>query len=194
MPNEPPAYDPRSIWQNQKTEPVNMSLQLIRRQARKFQTASRMRVLTLCAMALLLFVAGVWGLAKTHETVPRVGWGLLIAWALYVPYQAHKRIWPRKFAGDAPLTTCVQFYRTELMRRRDYLLHVWRWFLGPLFVGIGVIVVPAVIKALGNPQLLLKAAPFFTLLAIWLVIFFPLRRREQRELQEEIDELDAFQK
>ena len=125
----------------------------------------------------------VWAFTKTHDTVFRIGWGSLIAWALYAPYQVHKRIWPQRFAGDAPLATSLEFYRAELRRRRDYLVNVWRWFLGPLFLAIGVIVVPAVIKALGNPPLLLKAAPFFTMLALWFVMFFPLRRREQRELQ-----------
>jgi hypothetical protein len=46
---------------------------------------------------------------------------------------------------------------------------------------------------LGAPRLLVNAVPLFVLLAIWLAVFSPLRKRQQRRLQREIDELKMLE-
>ena len=50
-----------------------------------------------------------------------------------------------------------------------------------------------VIGTHANPRLLLNAIPFFTLLVVWFVAFFYIRKRDQQNLQREIDELTALQ-
>jgi hypothetical protein len=189
---DPPVEDEiRTLWQNQSLELAKMSVEEIRRRAQRLQRKNRREVLLFCAFALLFVLFFGRSLASTHETLPRIGLALLIAWALYFPYQAHKRIWPRSSAAEAASTTCLEFYRRELQRRRDYTLHVWQWFLGPLSFSLGVFLLPAVITAFNSPTRWLNLLPFGLLLALWAAVFFPRRRRELRKLQQEIDGLDA---
>jgi len=55
-------------------------------------------------------------------------------------------------------------------------------------------VVPGVIKAFPNPRLLLNVVPFFVLLAFWFVAFFLMRKRQQGQLQHEIDKQAKLQR
>jgi hypothetical protein len=54
------------------------------------------------------------------------------------------------------------------------------------------VVLPALLAAVKTPRLLANAVPFFVLLAVWFVAFFSIRKRDQRNLQSEIDELEAL--
>jgi len=57
-----------------------------------------------------------------------------------------------------------------------------------------LIIVPELIKSLGAPRLALNVLPVSVLLAIWLAIFFPLRKRRQQKLQQEIEQLRDFER
>jgi uncharacterized membrane protein YfcA len=93
------------------------------------------------------------------------------------------------------LCTSLDFYRSELERKRDYERHIWRRSGVPFcFAGLALAIIPELIPALQTPRLLLNAAPFFVLLAIWFVLFFFIRKRNRVKLQREIDELDALEK
>ena len=195
MPDKPPMNDPKKIWQDQPMESIEISLDEIRRKAQKFQTKSRLKVLAGMVIGLFLFVLFAHMSAEVPDVVPRIGWGMLSLWGLYCAYQTYKWIWPRKPAEDTTLSTSLDFYRSELERRRDYERNIWRRSgLTFCFLGLALALIPELIPALQTPRLLLKAAPFFTLLAIWFVLFFYVRKRNRLKLQREIDELTALEK
>jgi len=56
-----------------------------------------------------------------------------------------------------------------------------------------MVIVPGLIKSLEAARLLVNWVPVFLLLAIWLAIFIPMRKRNQRKLQQEIEELRVFE-
>lgn len=190
MPDDFPMNDPKKIWQGQETEPIKMSLDEIRRKARKLQTKARLAARVWIVIGLSLSLAFAGSSARAQDLVERIGWGVLSLWGLYGAYQAYRWIWPGRLAADATLSTSLDFYREELERQRDYARHIWRrsglWLC---FTGLALVVVPPLIKALKTPRLLLNAVPFFFLLAVWFVAFFTLRKRGQQKLQREIDEL-----
>jgi hypothetical protein len=99
----------------------------------------------------------------------------------------------QKLTGRVASITSLDFYRAELERRRDYTRHIWQWFLGPMFFSLGVFLLPAVMKSIKNPELWLNLLPFGLLLAIWAAWYFPLRKRQLRALQRELDALDTLQ-
>jgi hypothetical protein len=191
MPDELP--DPQKIWQEQPTEAIEMSLEEIRRKAHQFHARSRWKALMAIVIGIVL--GGVFAAvsAKAQYLVLRIGWGILSLWGLYAAWKAYKWVWPSNLAEDAALSTSLEFYRNELERRRDYTRHIWRnsalWLC---FVGLAFLVLPVLGMAVKNPRLLLNAIPFFVLLAAWFVAFVFLRRRDQRMLQREIDELEAL--
>ena len=192
MPDEFP--DPQTIWQEQPTEATKMSLEEIRRKAHQFHTKGRLKALT--AIAIGIALCGVFAAtsAKPQYLVLRIGWGILSLWALYGAYQAYKWIWPSGLAADATLSTSLEFYRRELERRRDYLRYIWRRSgLWGCFTGLALVILPGLIASLRAPRLLVNAVPFFVLLTAWFVVFSSIRKRDQQNLQREIDELTALE-
>jgi hypothetical protein len=194
MPNESPMNDPRNIWQNQPKEPFKMSVDEMRLRAQRFQTKARIQVVYSIMAGLSMCVFFAWNSVRSHEVLSRVGFGVLSVWGIYAAYQAYKWIWPSNVRPDAPVRTSLEFYRSELERRRDYRLHVWRRSgFTFCFVGLGLALAPAFIAALDNPRVLLNGLPFFVLLAIWFVAFFYGKKRGRNKLQQEIDELRGFE-
>lgn len=185
--------DPQKIWQDQPMEPIEMSLDEIRRRMRKFQNKGRLAVVAQFAIGIVLLVFFTLTFTRIHAVVSRIGLGVLILWIVYSIYATYKGIWPAKWVDEAPLSTSVQFYRRELEKKRDFNRQIWRRSGLPFcFVGMALVILPGLIQALAAPRLLLKTVPFFTLLAIWFVAFHFTRKRRLQKLQSEIDELKAL--
>ncbi len=192
MPSEFPGKDSRHIWQNQSTEVFKMSVEQLRHKAEERRSKARFETLVSIAIGLTLCMFFAWTFTTTHELTMRLGFGVLTLWCLYVPYQAYKWIWPRRFEPDLAPSTTLQSYRNELEKRRDYVRHIWRRAgLTFCFLGLALIIVPELIKALGSPRLVLNVLPVCVLLVIWCALFFPQRKRRLRRLEQEIQELGA---
>jgi hypothetical protein len=186
--------DPRSVWQNQPKEPFKMSADEMRLRAQRFQMKARLTAVFTITTALLVCAFFGWSFARTHELVPRMGYALISLSGIVMAYQTYKWIWPGNLPTDTPASTSLEFYRSELERRRDYRRHIWRRTGLPyMFLGLAMVVVPALIAAFGAPRLFLNMIPFFLLLTIWFVVFFRLKNRGLHKLQQEIDELRAFE-
>jgi hypothetical protein len=188
MPDE--FSDPKKIWQSQPTEATKMSLDQVRRKARKLQTRARAAAVLWIVIGLALCVAFAHSFFKDQGLLLRIGWGILSLWSLYGAYHAYRWIWPGNLTDDGTLRTSVDSYRSELERQRDYGLHIWRRSgLTFCFLGLAFVVLPPIIKALATPRVLKNTVPFFVLLFMWFVAFYFQRKRGQRRLQREIDEL-----
>ena len=195
MPSEFPMNDPQNIWKNQPTEPFTMSANELCRKAQQHERKARFEALYSIIAGLILFVFFAWRFVEPYEVVPRMGVGLLSLWGIYYAYQAYKWIWPGRLTPDATLNTTLQSYRSELEKRRDYGRHLWRRAgLTFLVLGVAMVIVPALIKSLDTPRLLLNTLPFFIILAMWLAVFLRLRKRNRGKLQQEIEELRALER
>jgi hypothetical protein len=195
MPSEFPMNDPQNIWKNQPTEAFKMSADQLRYKAQQSQTKARLAALLQIAIGIVLSVFFAWICARATNGLPRMGVGVLSLWGLYAAWQAYRCIWPGRLDPDATVSTSLEFYRSELEKRRDYVLHVWRRAgLTFCFLGLALIVVPVLIKSFTAPRLLLNVAPVLVLAALWVAIFIPMRKRNQRKLQLEIDGLTLFEK
>ena len=171
-----------------------MSADQLGRKARERQDRARRKAISSITLALILFAVFAWDSVRAGALAPRIGFAVLSLWSLYFGYQAYKWIWPRQLATDAPLDTTLQSYRSELEKRRDYLRHIWRWAgLTICFLGVAMVVAPELIRSLNDPRRLLNVAPILVLLSIWLAVFIHTRKRGQRKLQLEIEELRAFE-
>jgi hypothetical protein len=172
-----------------------MSANELCRKAQQHERKARFEALYSIIAGLILFVFFAWRFVEPYEVVPRMGVGLLSLWGIYYAYQAYKWIWPGRLTPDATLNTTLQSYRSELEQRRDYGQHLWRRAgLTFLVLGVAMVIVPALIKSLDTPRLLLNTLPFFVILAIWLAVFLRLRKRNRGKLQQEIEELRALER
>lgn len=193
MGNEPPSDDPLNIWQNQPTEPPQMTLEEIRHAKTKALRAKSRRNalahLVIAAFFAVMFVNG-------HDAIERTILGLAIVWALAVQLPAMRRAWSQRPAGDAGSVTSVEFYRKELEYRINQIRKPWPSFVGPVLLGCGGLLVPAIkaVIRLRQPALAINAAPFLVLLALWVVLYYRIVRQEIRQLQLEIAELNALER
>jgi hypothetical protein len=104
-------------------------------------------------------------------------------------YWFRHRIWRRNASPpDAVAAAGAEYYRKELERRRDHLRNPWLWH-GPLFLACAVLVAILAAETCRGYQDLRNVLPLVVLLAVWTGYGVWRRRRQARELQQEIDEM-----
>jgi hypothetical protein len=198
MPGESPMNDPRSVWQNQQTEPLKMSTNELPTRAQQRQLKARFEARLSIVIGLACSVFFAWTFTIAHGSLARMGWALLSLWGIYAAFHAYKWIRPQSLPQDAPISRCLEFYRSELERRRDYLRH--RWWRSGLPVCILGMVMAVVGTGARNasphapPHPWMNAIPFLLLLVAWAVAFHFIKKKlGQEDLQQEIEELRAFE-
>jgi len=203
-----PKNDLQNVWQNQPTEVCKMSADQLRRKAQQLDRKARTAVFVSVAVAILLFLYFAWAVISFPATfqrfqlgpfaswTARLGFGLLTLWSIYSGYKAYKVLWPHSAASDSDLKTTLQSYKQELEKRRDYSANIWlRSGLIFCFIGIAMVVLPLMMREISTPlRMLANVGPILALLILWLAIFIPQRRRRQRKLAQEIDQLRAFER
>ncbi|HYR43250.1 MAG TPA: hypothetical protein VER98_09515 [Terriglobia bacterium] len=194
MRNDPSGNDPRTIWQDQPTEPSAMTLEKIRRKVRELHAKTRRELLGNIAAPLAVVVFSGLGAAIFDDPPQRTAFALALAWALAGQYFLHRGMWSATLPGDAALTTGLEFYRREIERRRYLFRRVLKWSFGPMLLAIGALLLPIVTGGVRERGAFRNMIPFLTLLALWLVGFFVIRMRQHRELQREIEELNDIER
>jgi len=208
MPTEFHNHDPQNLWQSQPTEAFKMSADTLRLKAQRMEKKARIAVIWAAAIGVGLFLWFGWGFLifpeKFHSFglgpagfwTMRLGFGLLSLWALYSGYKAYTILWPKSASSDVDLKTTLQAYRQGLEKRRDYSRNIWlRSGLIVCFVGIAMVLTPMMVRDIRQPlQMLLSVGPILAIFILWLAIFIPQRKRQQRKLQQEIDQLREFER
>lgn len=186
----------RSLWQEQEVEPIEVSLEAVKRRAAKFQRQIRFRNAREYAAGAV--VAAIFGRQMIQAGTPgpvRAACALIVAGTAVVLVQIRRR----GAASDvpAPLGAAtiehLRHHRAELERQRDLLANVGRWYLGPLLPGVLAFFVAVTAS---------RPIPPEDRLAIWAITaammlgavglfagIFALNRRAAAALQKEIDAL-----
>jgi len=194
MRNDSSGNNPRTIWQNQPVAPSAMTLEAIRRKARKLHAKTRRELIGTIAAPLAVIVFSGLGAAIFDDPRQRTVFMLALAWAVAGQFFLHRGMWTATLPGDAALTTGLEFYRREIERRSDLFRRVLRWSFGPLVLAIGALLLPIVTGGAAERGAYRNMIPFLTLLAVWLGGFFIVRVRQQRQLQREIEELNDIER
>jgi len=187
-----PEKDPRTIWQNQPTEPSVMTLDTVRKKVRELHVKTRRQLLGNFAVPII--IAAFYAFGRKHFPGLQPLFAFAIAWSLAGLYFLNRGMWSEPMPGDAALSTGLEFYRREIERRRYLIRRVLLWSFGPVLLAIGTFIV-ALAKIGGRDRPIFpNALPFLTLVLIWIAAYFVIRIREQRELQREIDALDKIER
>ncbi len=177
--------DPKGIWQNRPTEVSAMTLNLIHRRIRGLKAKTRGQLLghvALCITEIACF-------AYVLKSMPQL-WPFLvvaIVWSLSGLFLMTRDIRSGTRPGDQPFTTGVDFYRAEIERRESFLRGGTVRVVGPAILAAGTFLFSV---SGGRFDLLLKTLPFVSVLAVWAIGYHLIRRKEQRELKRELDELN----
>ncbi|MGO8816999.1 MAG: hypothetical protein ACLQVG_20350 [Terriglobia bacterium] len=191
MTNEPPPNDRlKSIWQNQPTEGIQMSIDEIRSRAGKFQTNVSWRNAREYVAAVIVVSIFAFDFWRTSDVLARVAFGLIIAGAIYVMWHLHQQGAARSVPAELGIASGLEFYRRELERQRDLLRSVWSWYLGPMLPGLVVLMLA---RARNGPLGLWRIGLTSALIAVIFVSAWWLNDRAARKLQSRIDELNALE-
>lgn len=190
MQNELPPQDPKTVWQNQRLEATQMSIDEIRSKARSFERKIRRRNLREYMAAAVIAAAFAFFAWRFPLPVMRAGFIAVAVGALCFAFELHRRGSLQTEPKELGTTASLDFYIRQLERQRNLLDQSWKWMLwlipGMLVLMAGAIVVTPI----------RNSAPFLVLAILWTATWFwmMLRRNKRKALalQREIDELAAL--
>jgi hypothetical protein len=176
------------LWQEQARDARTTPLGEIQAKAEQLDTTTRRWNAVGALTIILMVIAEAWQVWVNEELLERTGDTLTIAALLYVAYRyrAHRRA-PRPAALGS--TTCVEFYRAELVRQRD-LASDSRAFLMPFVPGVTLSLLAGNLEGFPTFRLIGVAAfgvAMFLGIAWW-------NAYTSRKRQREIDALDASER
>lgn len=184
----------QTLWTNQKEEPFTMSLTEIRHRATRFQSKIRTRNFIEYAAAAVVIAAFGWLAFLAPDPVVKAGAGLIILGALYICWKLHTLAGAEAHAGEDTAASVADFHRAQLVRQRDALATVWRWYLAPFVPGILVFVLGVNLSADTGLPLTARLASAATSLGFAAAIFVAigwLNSRVVKRLEKEIKALEA---
>lgn len=128
--------DLKQLWKNQPSTNPPLSEATLRKKARQLQRRVAVRNLLEYAAGAVVIPVFAWYMWTFRYPLMQVGSALIIAATLLVLHQlwrrASSRPAPNANAGMASRT----YLRTELLRQRDALRSVWRWYVAPFVPGL----------------------------------------------------------
>ncbi|HYW48491.1 MAG TPA: hypothetical protein VE959_36850 [Bryobacteraceae bacterium] len=192
MSDETRAKDPAALWKGQPEEKLAVNLEhIVNRRTVELYSSNRSEILMSIGAALLFVGVMAWRFAPVYDPLQEVGFAAVIAWVAISLYRSRRRIWRRDPPRpDAVAATGLDYYRKELEQRRDHLRNAWIWH-GPLFLACAILVATATGRTYSGFRPLRNVLPLILLLAVWTGFGLARRRRQARELQREIDEIES---
>lgn len=181
--------DLKQLWKNQSAAATPFPEAQLRRHARTLQR----RVAVRNSIEYAAGVAVVFGFAyfiwAYRYPLMQIGSALIILATAVVLYQLHRRAAARPLPGADAAIASRDFLRTELLRQRDALRSVWRWYVAPFVPGV-------VVFRWGVETQMAGIGPFAhgvlanALIAVVALIIIALNWRMAGKLQKEIERLD----
>jgi hypothetical protein len=187
--------DPKTLWQNQPTGAFTMTLRLVRWKARELRAKTRKKQLAAAAGPLAVIFFYVFGIREFPGLAPLLHplFALALVWSVVGLYVLSRGMWSPVMPGDAGISTGLAFCREEIERRRDLLGRRLLWSLAPLLLAIGTVILALAMVGTKEKGLFPNGLPFLILVALWIVGYFIVRAREQRELERELAELNDLE-
>jgi len=129
------------LWRSNTEEKFTMSIAELTTRAHSFQGRIKRRNLTEYLAAVL--VIGIFGWMTFLIPVPviKLGAVLIVAATIYVCWLLNRRGSGGGADAVSGAENLMQFHRQELIRQRDALRSVWRWYLLPFVPGLIVFIV-----------------------------------------------------
>ncbi len=139
MSNTPlPPDDLQSLWQSMPTTPATITVDEMRARSRTFNRKINRRNLIEYIAAGFVIAAFAWYATFPEPATPL--WPVaniaLILGTLVVVWNLHRLGGVNSAPGNASLATLIEHHRSGLMKQRDALRSVWRWYLLPFAPGL----------------------------------------------------------
>jgi hypothetical protein len=189
----------RNLWQEQRPESITMSTEELRQASNLLAKKAGWRNIREYTAATIVVIVYGYYFYKFHTLLLRLGSGLTIAAALLVALQLYRKGTASNMTMQIDAKNCLEFYRSELVRERDLLFTVWRWYLMPFVPGISLFLLGLFQLSLGQSALRfhhVSNAVLFGLFAAVCAGTFVLigwaNQLAAKQLQKKIDALGAL--
>jgi FtsH-binding integral membrane protein len=191
MQNDSPESGVRTIWLNQPTEKTIMISKLIEHRSRTLRAKTRRKLIGTVAgpLAAGIFYAYSMKAFPPLRQVLQPPFAFAVAWGLAGLYFLNRGMWSAGTPGDVGLNTGLELCRLEIEHQRDLVRRSLVWSFGPVMLAIATFVLALALVSTRERGIFPNGLPFLIVVVVWIVLFFVIRLREQRELQREIDEL-----
>jgi MFS family permease len=191
MQNDSPENGVRTIWLNQPTEKPTMISKLIEQRSRKLRAKTRRGLFGTVAgpLAAGFFYAYSMKEFPALRQVLQPPFAFAVAWGLAGLYFLNRGMWSAVTPGDVGLNTGLEVCRLEIERQRDLARRLLVWSFGPVMLATATFILALAMVSTGERSIIPNGLPFLIVLVVWIVSWFVIRLREQREFQREIDEL-----
>lgn len=179
----------RRAWQDAETSPTPPTLDTLRRRSARFSSRISWRnaLEYLAGAAVMpLIVADI--VRGGFNGLVDVGNVMAIAGMSYVLYRLYRHASARRLPSDLGAIDALSFHRSELVRQRDLLMSVWRWYLLPLVPGMITVAVGRAQPSAGWRRALVSGIVVLVLAGFltW------VNRRAGARLSRDIDALDRL--
>ena len=191
MQNDSPENGVRTIWLNQPTEKPTMISKLIEQRSRTLRAKTRRGLIGTVTgpLAAGIFYAISMRAFPAQRQVLQPPFAFALAWSLAGFYFLNRGMWSAVMPGDLGLNTGLEVCRLEVERQRDLARRILVWTLGPAMLATATFIFALALLPPGVRGLIRNALPLLIVLVVWIISFFVIRLRQQREFQREIDEL-----
>lgn len=170
-----------------------MALADIHARAERFQARVRRRNWIEYAAAAIIVAGFAWAAFAVSNLIVQAACVLIMLGTLYVVWKLATLA--RASAKTDETMSWADFHRAELVRQRDALNSIWRWYLGPLVPGMTLFWIGVGLARSADSPLwgnLGVAALALAIIAGMFVGIAALNKWGARRLQAEIDALDRM--
>ena len=193
--NTPNPGDLRSLWQTMPATPVTITAEEMRLRATAFQRkVSRRNYIEYSAAAFVIIVFGwyaTWPIPATPLwPIANILCALGVLCGVYNLHRYAAAVAPT--ADSVP--SLIDFHRAELVRQRNALATVWRWYILPVIPGLLLWLIAIWIGSPPERQARL-AAPLIAVALICMLVFgliILLNLLGAARLQRMIDDLERY--
>lgn len=181
----------KRLWQQQPVSVAAPALDVVKAEALRLD--GRVRVRNAVEYAACVLVFGVFSFYLFVFTSPlmRLGSALTLVAIVFVAWQLHRRASSQALPQAAGEQAWLPFQRAQLVRQRDALRSVWRWYLAPFLPGL-VVFRWGVERDLPAAAAIVPGLWANAIIALILVGVLALNLYGAHRLQQRIDALDRL--
>jgi len=175
----------RRLWHDQPGGDSGISIEAVRRKSRQLEHKVRLQNVFTAALFGVVIAVEAWQIWRQPELLERVGDLLTIAAFIAAAWQFRGAVGVDAMAAGLGRTASVDFYRSQLARRRDLDSHPWRYL---------VLFVPRVTLSLFGRVVDRPLADNVAIAMLGVALFLGVawvHRRSARRLQHEIDSFEG---
>ena len=184
----------QALWTSQHIESFTMCVEEIRVRASQLQTSVQRRNFGEYAVGGVLIVAFSTAAFFAGSTLGKIGCALIAAGVAVVMWRLAVVARAASAHDVLAAESWVMFYRSELVRQRDALSSIWKWYLGPLIPGMMVYWLSIALKPGADLSEGVIATAGLGVTAIVFAAVASANKRAAADLQAEIDMLDRTNK